>query len=61
MGRTFQPSFARSRATPPRADRPAFVAESAQAKPADYRKAVQRLYHPPDQTSFIELPMVETK
>lgn len=28
------------------------------AKPGDYRKAVQRIYHAPSQTSFIELPLV---
>jgi predicted acyl esterase len=28
------------------------------AKPADYRKAVQRIYHQPGQASFVELPVV---
>jgi putative CocE/NonD family hydrolase len=35
-----------------------FVANIFWAKPADYRKAVQRIYHAPGQTSFIELPQV---
>ncbi len=37
-----------------------FVPNISWAKPADYRKAVQRIYHAPDQASFIELPLVET-
>ncbi len=28
------------------------------AKPGDYRKATQRIYHTPDEASFIELPVV---
>jgi putative CocE/NonD family hydrolase len=34
-----------------------FVPSIFWAKPADYRKATQRIYHAPGQTSFIELPM----
>jgi predicted acyl esterase len=30
------------------------------AKPEDYKKAVQRVYHTPSQASFIELPLVTT-
>jgi putative CocE/NonD family hydrolase len=30
------------------------------AKPSDYRKAVQRVYHAPGQDSYIELPLVST-
>ena len=30
------------------------------AKSGDYRKAVQRIYHAPDRTSFIEMPLVVT-
>jgi putative CocE/NonD family hydrolase len=37
-----------------------FVPNIFWAKPADYRKAVQRIYHAPDQASFIELPLVVT-
>jgi putative CocE/NonD family hydrolase len=39
-----------------------FVPNIFWAKPADYRKAVQRIYHShaPDQASFIELPLVVT-
>jgi len=37
-----------------------FVANIFWAKPADYRKAVQRIYHAPGQASFIELPIVRT-
>jgi putative CocE/NonD family hydrolase len=37
-----------------------FVANIFWAKPADYRKAVQRIYHAPGQASFIELPLVGT-
>jgi putative CocE/NonD family hydrolase len=36
-----------------------FVPNIFWAKPADYRKATQRLYHAPDQASFVELPVVE--
>jgi uncharacterized protein len=35
-----------------------FVPSIFWARPADYRKAVQRIYHSPDQPSFIELPVV---
>jgi uncharacterized protein len=35
-----------------------FVPNIFWAKPADYRKATQRIYHAPDQSSFIELPLV---
>jgi uncharacterized protein len=28
------------------------------ATPADYRKASQRIYHAPGQSSFVELPIV---
>jgi uncharacterized protein len=35
-----------------------FVPNIFWAKPADYRKAVQRIYHAPDQASFVELPLV---
>ena len=31
------------------------------AKPGDYKKAVQRIYHSPTQASFIELPLVKMK
>src|SRR5713226_9307779 len=37
-----------------------FVANIFWAKPEDYRKVAQRVYHTPDQTSFIELPLVAT-
>ena len=30
------------------------------AKPGGYKKAVQRVFHSPEQASFIELPLVET-
>jgi uncharacterized protein len=36
-----------------------FVPNIFWAKPEDYRKAVQRVYHTPGEESFIELPMVE--
>ena len=38
-----------------------FVPNIFWAKPGDYRKATQRIYHPPTQgeASFIELPLVE--
>jgi len=29
------------------------------AKPGDYKKATQRIYHAPQQTSFVELPVVQ--
>jgi putative CocE/NonD family hydrolase len=35
-----------------------FVPSIFWAKPSDYRKAVQRIYHAPGQASFVELPMV---
>jgi uncharacterized protein len=34
-----------------------FVPNIFWAKPGDYRKAVQRVYHTPDEASFIELPL----
>jgi hypothetical protein len=37
-----------------------FVANIFWAKPADFRKAEQRIYHAPGQASFIELPVVLT-
>jgi putative CocE/NonD family hydrolase len=37
-----------------------FVPNIFWAKPADYRKAVQRVYHTPDQATSIDLPLVET-
>jgi putative CocE/NonD family hydrolase len=38
----------------------AFVPNIFRAKPDDYRKAVQRIYHAPNQASFVELPLVTT-
>jgi hypothetical protein len=38
-----------------------FVPNIFWAKPGDYRKAVQRIYHAPGQASFIELPVVSTR
>jgi putative CocE/NonD family hydrolase len=35
-----------------------FVQNIFWAKPADYRKATQRIYHAPGQASFVELPVV---
>jgi putative CocE/NonD family hydrolase len=35
-----------------------FVPNIFWAKPEDYRKAVQRIYHAPGQESFLELPLV---
>ena len=35
-----------------------FVPTIFWAKPADYHKATQRIYHSPDQASFVELPLV---
>jgi predicted acyl esterase len=35
-----------------------FVANIFFAKPGDYQKAIQRIYHAPGQASFIELPLV---
>src|SRR5215467_12003238 len=37
-----------------------FVPNIFWAKPSDYKKATQRIYHAPNQPSFIELPLVET-
>jgi len=37
-----------------------FVPNIFWGKPGDYRTAVQRIYHTPGQTSFIELPLVAT-
>jgi putative CocE/NonD family hydrolase len=37
-----------------------FVPSIFWAKPADYRKAVQRIYHSPGTESFVELPLVTT-
>ena len=37
-----------------------FVANIFWAKPVDYRKAAQRIYHAPGEASFIELPLVVT-
>jgi putative CocE/NonD family hydrolase len=37
-----------------------FVPNIFWAKPADYRKAEQRVYHTPDRASFIELPVVSS-
>ncbi len=36
-----------------------FVPSIFWAKPAEYRKAVQRIYHAPGRASFIELPLVQ--
>ena len=35
-----------------------FVPSIFWAKPADYRKATQRVYHAPNRSSFVELPLV---
>jgi putative CocE/NonD family hydrolase len=35
-----------------------FVPSIFWARPEDYRKAVQRIYHAPGQASFVELPLV---
>jgi hypothetical protein len=37
-----------------------FVPNIFWAKPADFRKATQRIYHAPGQSTFIELPLVTT-
>ncbi len=37
-----------------------FVPNIFWAKPSDYQKAVQRVYHTPEEASFIELPVVTT-
>jgi uncharacterized protein len=34
------------------------VANIFWAKPGDYKKAVQRIYHAPGQASSVELPLV---
>jgi hypothetical protein len=31
------------------------------AKPGDFRKATQRIYHVGDEASFVDLPVVEGK
>ncbi|MEO8036502.1 MAG: CocE/NonD family hydrolase, partial [Acidobacteriota bacterium] len=36
-----------------------FVPNIFWARPGDYRKAVQRIYHAPGQSSFVELPLVD--
>ena len=38
-----------------------FVPNIFWAKPGDYRKATQRIYHAPGQASFVELPVVEMR
>ena len=38
-----------------------FVPSIFWAKPADYKKAVQRIYHAPGQASFVELPVVKSR
>jgi putative CocE/NonD family hydrolase len=38
-----------------------FVPNIFWAKPGDYQKATQRIYHTPDHASFIELPLVITR
>ncbi len=38
-----------------------FVPNIFWAKPEDYRKATQRIYHAPGQMSFVELPIVTTR
>ena len=38
-----------------------FLSNIFWAKPEDYRKAVQRIYHAPGQASFIDLPVVVTR
>ena len=35
-----------------------FVPNIFWAKPSDFRKATQRVYHTPDRASFVELPLV---
>ena len=37
-----------------------FVPNIFWAKPDDYRKATQRIYHAPGRASFIELPLVKS-
>jgi hypothetical protein len=38
-----------------------FVGSVFWARPGDYRKAVQRIYHRPELVSFLELPLVVTR
>jgi len=38
-----------------------FVPNIFWAKPGDYKKATQRIFHSPEQASFIELPVVQGK
>jgi hypothetical protein len=38
-----------------------FVPSIFWAKPADYKKATQRIYHAPSQETFIELPLVKSQ
>jgi len=38
-----------------------FVPNIFWAKPGDYRKATQRIYHAPDRASFVELPVVTSR
>lgn len=38
-----------------------YVSNIFDAKPADYQKAIQRIWHAPGEASFIELPMVEER
>ena len=38
-----------------------FVPNIFLAKPGDYKKAVQRIYHTPKEASFVELPVVEAR
>jgi len=38
-----------------------FVENIFWAKPSDYKKATQRVYHAPGQASFVELPLVTTR
>ena len=38
-----------------------FVRNIFWAKPGDYKKAVQRVYHSPEQGSYVELPVAEEK
>ena len=36
-----------------------FVPNIFWAKPGDYKKATERIYHAPDHASFVELPIVK--
>jgi len=38
-----------------------FVPNIFWAKPADFKKAIQRVYHSPDHASFVDLPVVAGK